>query len=228
MPKHRRSRKRHGKGIFDDLLGKLLEGPRQHAPPAVRKFIEDNLDRKVVDVWVGKKPVNNPTLQAINILSLGQFEARRRQLGNNDINHAYLIITLDNGNSYRLEKNHVVEISPYRENSDEKIQVKLKAPLEAPALLLNAEIYQERLGNRPNFWNYDAQNNNCQYFVDDIIKANASEIENVDQVNSFSFQPEAGSTVENVNPILRGIIDVASTLDRVVHGNGIKDPRLRR
>lgn len=224
MPKRSKQRTR-GRGVLDTLF----KGPRQHAPPAVRNFIEKHADSNIIDIWVGRTPLSNPIASAVNTISGGEFERQRRQQGMNDIYHSYVIITLDTGQSYRLEKNHVVEITPYHDNNDKKLAVKLTEPISVPSFIFDAEDYQATdRPQRPNFWNYDPVNNNCQYFVDDLMQGSRQHIYNREDVNKFSFQPNASSTVSEVRPLLTAVTDVASTLDRVLFGDGFKDTRYRR
>lgn len=222
-----RKRKRsNGDGILLERVQNVLKGPRQHAPPSVRKWLGENDERKIVQMEVGIQPIKKPLPTVLNALTRGKYEKVRRAAGYNDINHSYVVITLDNGEKYKVEKNHVVEITPFKGSNDKRRPVDLERPLKVSTFLTNAEARQElehNKGQRPDsFWKYDPINNNCQYFVDDIIKGNAHDINNTKEVNEFSFQPEAAKTIEDIPNIARAATDIAATIDRGIHGEGMK------
>jgi hypothetical protein len=223
MPLSRIRRLRYGFGFFD-----LFRGPRHHAPPQIRKFLEKHKGRNIVSMEVAKVPLNSYLSRALNFVTLGEFEKKRRELGYNDINHAYTILTLDNGEQYRLEKNAVVEISKYKPNSDQKFRVHLENFLPVDTFLENAEKFQRTQDKRPNFWTYDATNNNCQYFVNDLLEGNKKDIVNVPEAEEFSFQPKAGETISNRQVLGKILTDTAATLDRYLYGSGLHSSNLHR
>lgn len=217
-----------GGGIFSSIkstLNKVFLGPRKQAPPAVRKFIEQHKDNKIVKMEAGRIPVFKPIQQGLNALTKGKYEEKRREEGYNDIYHAFIVITLANGEKYQLEKNHVVEIKPYKpDNKENLLPVKLDKSISLGDVLSNAEKYQEKnKGKRDNFWKYDPQNNNCQYFVDDIVKGNP-DIQNKEEVNKFSFQENAGKLIDTTGPyqnLLKFLPSVAATADKLYYGEGL-------
>ena len=220
MPRARHS---YGFGFFD-----LFRGPRHHAPPQIRKFLEQNKGQHIVSMEIAKVPINSYLARALNFVTLGQFEEKRKQLGYNDINHAYAILTLSNGQQYRLEKNATVEISKYKPNSDQKFRVHLENFLPVDTFLENAEKYQRTQDNRPNFWTYDATNNNCQYFVKDILEGNRTDIVNVPEAEEFSYQPKAGETISNRQVLGKILTDTAATLHRYWYGSGLHSSKAKR
>lgn len=219
------------KGLLLKRLSSFLQGPREVAPPAVRKWLEQNKGKKIIHARVGTQPIAAPLPTVLNKLTGGDFEKVRREAGYNDINHSYLILTLDDGQEYVLEKNHVVEVSKYHKpRKDEKsLDVELDKPLQINEFLHNAEQFQQK-DNAPrgNFWQYDPTNNNCQYFVDDIVKGNAKDIDNTKALNQFSFQEEAPNTIRKIPKIAKAVTDIAATADRLIHGEGMKRKRKRK
>lgn len=219
-----------GGGIYSaakTALTSILHGGRREAPPAVRKILEQNPNAKVTKLQAAIVPVGKPLTGFINWVSGGKYEEKRKELGYNDINHAYIILTLDNGKTYRLEKNHVVEMYAYNSNNDknQRIDLKLSSHPELSTFLSNAQKYQESKkseSKRGNFWQYDPQNNNCQYFVDDIVNGN-TEIQNKEDANKFFFQPGSGDLFDTTGkwkPHLKYIVPLATIGDRLIHGAG--------
>lgn len=217
-----------GGGIYSAATS-ILHGGRREAPPAVRKILEQNPNAKITKLQAAVVPVSKPLTSFINWVSGGNYEKKRQELGYNDINHAYLIVSLDNGKTYRLEKNHVVEMYAYNVNNDknQRIDLKLNGSPELSSFLSNAEKYQESKKEehkRGNFWQYDPQNNNCQYFVDDIVQGN-SEITNKEEANKFFFQPGSGDLIDTAGKWkthLKYVVPLATIGDRLIHGNGVR------
>lgn len=220
-----------GGGLYaaaKSALTSILHGGRREAPPAVRKILQDSPGARVVKVQSAVVPVGKPLTKFLDWVSGGKYEQKRQQLGYNDINHAYLIVTLDNGKTYRLEKNHVVEMYSYdvKNDKNQKLDLQLSGTPELSSFLSNAEKYQESgksTSKRGNFWQYDPQNNNCQYFVDDIVKGNA-EITNKEEANKFFFQPGSGELIDTTGkwkPHIKYIVPLATIGDRLINGQGI-------
>lgn len=218
---------REGRGIFDSFTHFFKA--REHAPPQVRKFLEQTKGRKIVSMQAGRVPLSTNLQTAFNVFSLGDFEKERNRLGYNDIYHAFLVMTLDDGKQYKIEKNNVVSVKPYHPVAGQQLfQVHLQQDPTTTDLLGNAEKYQEQYDDRPNFWTYDHKNNNCQYFVDDIIKGNHSSIKNGSDVTQFTVQPDAYKTVEKINqtlPFVQKIPNFLAGLDRFYYGNGFRQPK---
>lgn len=219
-----------GSGIVSaakSALTSILHGGRRSAPPAVRKILEQNPNAKIVKAQAGIVPVGKHLQSVLNWISGGKYEEKRQKLGYNDINHAYMIVTLNNGKTYRLEKNHVVEMYSYNVSNDKnaKIDLKLSGEPLLSSFLDNAEKYQESTkaeGKRGNFWQYDPQNNNCQYFIDDLVKGNP-EVQNKEEANKFFFQPGSGELIDSTGkwkPHIKFLVPLATIGDRLIHGEG--------
>lgn len=219
-----------GAGIRD-TLSSIFHGGRRQAPPEVRKILAENNGAKIVSAQVGIQPLSLPLKGFLHLASNGEFEKKRRELGYNDINHSYMILTLDNGKTYRLEKYHVINMEKYNASADknEKIDLKLSGQPELGTFLDNAEKHQELTrvsGKRGNFWHYDPQNNNCQYFIDDLVQGNP-DVENKREANSFFFQPstELYNTLGRWKTHIGYIGTVGSIAHRLLYGESIRHRR---
>jgi hypothetical protein len=214
---------RYGFGLMD-----LFRGPRKGAPPAVRKFLADHPNRKIVSLSVGRKPINSYIAKTLNILTNGHFQKKQRQRGYDALNHTYVVFTLDNGERFRMEKDHVVGIKKYNNKQDHNLKdVEMKEPINVQDFISHGEEYGKKNPNHE-FWKYDSQNSNCQYFVNDLVRGNEDKIENVQEVEAYYLQPRAGETVGPIKDLVRGITDLAALGDRIVHGTGVGRKRKRR
>lgn len=209
-------------------------GPRKTVPPPVRKFLDDHKGRTVVGITVGTAPVSSNVAKLVDFLSLGSYKRGLKKRGYNEARHAYMVLTLDDGTRFKMEKNHVVEIAPADNKSlwrfidkdsgkdNRERQLKVLKPIALNDFMANGEKYAGQGDKKHEFWQYDPVSANCQYYVDDLVTGNRDHIGDVDAEREFYFQAGASDSVKNVTkPIVSAPIDLAATLDRVRHGDGL-------
>jgi len=219
---------REGRGIFQDFVHFFSGNTRKHAPPAVRTFLEKTQGQTITSIQAGRHPISSNLQKVFNVLTFGNYEKERNRMGYNDVYHSFVVITLNNGQRWKIEKNNVVEVQPYRPSEkDQLFQVQLIESTTPADLLQNAEKYQETHEDRPNFWTYDHKNNNCQYFVDDILKGNKKIMTNEKEAAEFTVQPNIHQTVDTLDklvPIAKHIPNFIGGLHRFYYGDGFKQP----
>jgi hypothetical protein len=86
-----------------DILD-VFKGPRKGASPTVRKFLKEHGNDRIVKLNVGKTAVNSTIDKALNILSFGRYAKKKKELGYDKLNHAFLEFELESGQRYRMEK----------------------------------------------------------------------------------------------------------------------------
>lgn len=215
-------------------------GPRKTVPPPVRAFLDDHRGRSVVGITVGTVPVSSAASKVADFLSFGSYKRGLRARGYDEARHAYLVLTLDDGKRYKMEKNHVVEIAPLHDSSFWRFvdksaghdrrerQLSVVRPIALQDFMSNAERHASAGAHPHEFWKFDPVNANCQYFVDDLVTANRDHIADADAERRFYLQPGASDSVKTTKPLVRLPIDLAATLDRVRHGDGASLLRQRR
>jgi hypothetical protein len=220
--------RRYGFGWKD-----LFRGKRKGASPEVRKFLEEHKGSKIVKLRVGRQPISAPLAKAINVLTGGRYERTRRQKGYDDFNHVFAEITLNTGETFKIEKNHVVEVQnithdkSYGGKKYEVTNVELNRMIPVSEFLSNGERYQDQK-KAHNFWEYDAATANCQYFVDDLVEGNKDAIARPEQTREFYFQPGAEEAVGPARNISKSLTDLAAYADTIVHGQGMHRHARRR
>lgn len=214
--------KRYGFGLRD------LFRTRKGAPPQVRKFLNDHKDHAVIGISVGKRPIDSRAARALNTLTGGYFQKKQRQLGYDAIYHSYIVVTLDNGEKYRIEKNHVVGVENYTDKKDNNLKtVELKESIPINEFMSKGEQFGKEKSGKHDFWVYDPSHSNCQYFVDDLIKGNKNDIDNVQQAEDYYLQPNAAETIAPVKDVARAFTDLAAFGDKLIHGTGVGHKRKR-
>jgi hypothetical protein len=228
----------HGEGIFD-----FFKGPRQSMPPQVKNWLAENSDKTITRAVVHRQPIVKAVEHALNFASFGQYKKKKQQLGIRTVYHVMLLLLLDDGSCWRIEKNEAVQIKriglhdivnskPAGNMFDHmpgNEEVQFKEPMKVSSLFANGENFfkQKDPASRrhSDFWTYDAANNNCQYFVDDLIKGNEYTIANAKELESHGLQKEASQLPATANWFQKPILNLAQRFDHALHGSGVKAGR---
>lgn len=164
-----------GAGFFGDVWSEVkrrlngvkmaIKGVRTNLKPSVRKILEKN-DGVITEMYACRRPLSSKFKQLIHwVGSLGQSSQ-----AHDDLFHLFLVVKLDNGHTYVMEKNEDINIKPYEPNDlDECIPIPLNQSITMAEALL---VTRERVGDK-RFYLYDAFNGrgggNCQSFVMDVL-----------------------------------------------------------
>ena len=215
-----------GRGVLSRLHGLLPNfiknrihvKPKETETNRFKKFVDQEGNKEIKSIQVGEQPVVKPVQQLLNTLSLGQYNKKKKQLGYKDVHHRYLVVTLADGKTYKIEKNHVVEAKPAKA-SDGQHNIPLKdQKLNIRNLLDNAKT------ENPKLYSYDAEKNNCQHFVNTIVKK--SNLTPTDHKVQKAIEPQNSKELMSVIPRpLRGLpklaTDLAGTADAIIHGGKV-------
>ncbi len=223
-------KKQHGYGAFKYVSSFLKKGynvakeainrvktafiGRVGAPPAVRNLLAKHGAEKIKSIDVARVPVNSVITNILNIISLGQLEQNKQMLNYDQIYHLYLIIGLESGHKFKIERNESVNVSDTILGPDAEV---MGVPFDKD-ITLNQFISNGSEG-KPNFWQYDPISNNCQMFVRDLLAG--SGLYN-DYLARFVMQ-DADKLLAN-SPLTRKIAstitDIGSKLHILIHGVG--------
>jgi len=203
---------RKGKGLFS---------PRNDFNNTSRRTLDELGSGRVVGVVLSRAPIKGFLRKTLNVLSLGKFEEAMKRYGHDRLFHLSMIVDVDVGGVVRkvvLEKNAVVSISSRIVNEPDAEYLRIDGVPDI-TLLQMVDSTRNLMGN--NFFPYNHINNNCQVFIDDILKANGMWSE---QAHKWLFQDVSG-LANDLHPITNTIAkfatDTASVVDKLV-GNGMK------
>jgi hypothetical protein len=196
---------------------------RTIAPYQVRKTLKEVGDITIVSMTVCRVPLNHSAQKLAQIVSRGKYKQRIKELGYDDIYHLFVLVKLENGDYYRLEKRHVVVISL----GDSLTKGELPNSQCIPVQLGNNQITMndlivkgEALSGPNNFWIYRLLSTNCQNFVLTILKANnllTPEIEKFVTQDAL----EVAKTIPSIwNYLAQTFNDIEARLDILKHGYG--------
>jgi hypothetical protein len=169
-----------------------------------------------VSVRVGKIPVSSGVQKFLNFISFGEFKKKQKQLGYNDVYHNFMLITLENGKTFKVEKNHVVEatqVSP----SDYRQAKLIDIPVDAENRDLNMKhLISTAEADNTDFWYYDPESKNCQVFVKEMLDRN--DLKPLDETGYMEIRPQDSTalldTLGAARDIPKWITDQAGLADR--------------
>ncbi len=197
--------------------------PREGAPPAIRKIVDDYRGIPITKISIARKPVQKGISKFFDAVSLGNFGKTKKKLGYDDVYHNYLLITLANGKMIKLEKNQVVqssEASPDDYKSEHRdIPVDKNVDLNQ---FIDASARKDPKG----FWHYKPDSANCQNFTEDLVRDNGFDRNITDQRTKEILDPQDGKALIHSLGKLEGVpqrvTDLAAGFDRAIHGSGFR------
>jgi len=129
--------------------------------------------------------------------------------------HLYLVISLDNGKTFKFEKNHIPEISMGSDAGKETMAVSTPSNLSFDEFVKKGE---SKAGGTK-LWVYDAFSANCQCFVRDLLRGAGVW---TSALNSFVMQ-DAFAVIKGFSwfqKLTKKVTDAANVADVVAHGEG--------
>lgn len=206
----------HGNGFITDFVRKIFStAPRNEFPPAVRNLIKQYGDLTISGITVCRTPVIGILQKLMNFLSFGMMKERLRKYNYDQLYHLYMVIKLSNGTTFRLEKNHVINMEIMQPTMTKYMECRgvnmMNQSITLNNFLLNTIQY---MGNR--YFVYDSIRANCQDYVLSHIQAN-------------KFITDFGFIKQNTDDLIpkyleyfnRFVTDTASRGDVLLNGRNI-------
>lgn len=204
-----------GQGFVKDTIEYVkkfsLEKLRSR-PPQINNLLKKYGNNRVKKIIVCRQELVGASKLLTNILTLGTFEKNKHRLNYDKVFHLYMVVYLDNGISFGIEKNERVMVwfnpkTPKQREDSECIE---RNVINRPTLD-NFIENGEKIGGR-NFYRYSAYYNNCQRFVNDLTTSNGLNL------SKFVLQ-DAGSLLEpKFRKLAVTITDVAGMARYLIGG----------
>lgn len=212
-------KKYKGTGVIDFIKNRLFnlkERDPNINPPKVRAFLDKHGEDVVYNLKAHRKPIQNSVKELLNYVSFGSLKNAVNSLGYDKLFHLSLIIN----DKYYVEKNDVINTGY---TSDKLFDGEIiNIPLNGKSYTIRQMLDNTAIQMGNNYGSYNAKNNNCQVFLDSILKANgygnntSSTFINQDTVELFEKMP---SYVEKISNIATS---GAARFNRLIQGEGIK------
>ena len=145
--------------------------------PSIKKILEKYNDNIIKEIIIMRKPINKYLRNALNILSVGNFEENINKLNYDKIYHLFMIIILNNNIKILIEKNERVNIEIiennkfnelYNDINIDKIKIDINDNFNLNQFINTSLKY---MGN-DNFFIYSSYIWNCQNFIYNILLSN--------------------------------------------------------
>jgi hypothetical protein len=124
----------------------------------------------ITKLEIYKAPITKIFQQMLNTLSLGKWEEKMKKYGFDKFYHLGLIVTLENGEKYIVEKLDRPSVSQDFDLSKPDLEL-MDVPLKGKELTIYKMLEDARkaVGDKT-FFEYDSFRNNCQFFVRMLLK----------------------------------------------------------
>ena len=136
----------------------------------------------ITDIKVARSPLSKILSFFLNLASVGEFEKRLSQTPYDKLYHLFMIVKTDKG-TYILEKNEVIIVKRFNGKLTKQTEVLQTNLREGLSLNILLERTRKNIGDK--FYTYKGQDNNCQFFINSILKSNGL---NTDELEKFVMQ----------------------------------------
>jgi hypothetical protein len=182
----------------------------------VRGILKTMGDKTITSAEVVRSPVQSIVQQAINFVSGGEFKKAIADKPYDDIFHLMIVLTLEDGKKYSLEKNAIITLRPTKGRSGES------SPVSVPAgLTLNKALEKTEAAMGDLYATYSAKSNNCQDFILAFLKSNG-----MGDAKDYTFVKQDVSTLFGKTDFLRKftntVTDIGAKVTTLIEGEGTK------
>ncbi len=181
-------------------------------PTKARKVLEKFGDQPITKITLQRFPVPEYLLQILNVVSLGDFKKRIKEAKYDKLFHLAVVFDTPKGRVL-VEKNEVINISetiPNVEGKEER-EIPINGATTLRQLLDNTEA---KVG-KDTFFKYSIDNNNCQMFILNILKANG-----IGNEADYNWVKQDTEQLFESNPYLKNASDSVIGLASRITGRG--------
>ena len=123
----------------------------------------------ITEIRVARTPLSKILSFFLNLASVGEFEKRLSETPYDKLYHLFMIIKTDKG-MYIVEKNEVIIVKRFNGRLTKQTEVLQTNLREGLSLNILLEKTWKNMGGK--FYTYKGQDNNCQFFINSILKSN--------------------------------------------------------
>lgn len=194
--------------LFEKLKGNILHGYTY----SVSQTVEQISNNRIEGITIHRVPLEKASILMLNLISIGDFNKRLAKSDHDKLFHLYMIIELEDGLKYIVEKNSVINIKRVNDNipSDEQINIPVRTMITVGDMLLRTINFM----GKDKYFRYSGANNNCQIYLDSILSANNL---NSNDAKQFILQDTKSLFENNVKfrKILNTITDISAGVNRL-------------
>jgi Holliday junction resolvase RusA-like endonuclease len=194
-----------------------IKGPQAFMPSKLEKFLKSQEGKTITKLELGRVPIDSRVKKALDVMSLGKFSGKAKELDYEKVYHQFMLVTMSDGKTYKIEKNETVQHFPAKKSdySGDIFDIPLNKQLTLAEMIDAAED-----GNEERFWKYRADSDNCQSFTHDMIVKNGLLPDDSPLVD----KQDAKKLVDSLPAVTHGVpnfvTDLANIGRRVISGDG--------
>jgi hypothetical protein len=145
----------------------LLKGSNNYTTQ-FRDLIKKYGDNPIMKMEIKRSPVRKMVIKALDVISLGKFEKENPY---DTLWHLYILLTLDDGNILRLEKNSVLSLKLNAKDDEHTENMVVEYPKDR-FITLNTLLEKTRQAMGKKYFLYNAKGNNCQDYLKAVLVSN--------------------------------------------------------
>lgn len=203
--------------VGGDYANALLYGRNDYSPK-VRAILDKYGGEVVRTAAIVRNPVQQVLVEAMNVVSFGQFKKNMKNADYDQLFHLQLDFTLESGKEMRVEKVEVINMDEQLTNkSDGQIRPITKMPV---GMTLNAMMENTKNAMGGKFFLYSAKDNNCQDFLLAVLTSNGmGDAEDYAFVKQNTAQLFKG--LDTLRKVSNTLTDIGSKVNIATTGAGI-------
>jgi hypothetical protein len=203
--------------VGGDYTNALLYGRNDYSPK-VRAILDKYGGEVVRTAAIVRNPVQQVLVEAMNVVSFGQFKKNMKNADYDELFHLQLDFTLESGKEMRVEKVEVINMDEQLTNkSDGQIRPITKMPI---GMTLNAMMESTKNAMGGKFFLYSAKDNNCQDFLLAVLTSNGmGDEEDYAFVKQNTAQLFKG--LDTLRKVSNTLTDIGSKVNIATTGAGI-------
>ena len=191
-------------------------------PKAINDFLKLHGNKSIRRIIVSRIPVSAKIQFIANLVSNGGWTANMKKLNYDDVYHLFMIVELDDGLLFKIEKNSRVDITVGKRTlGDTMINIdNIKNTLN------DMFEFSERLYGLERIYRYDPFKTNCQVLLVDLL----SSIDKITPPLKTYIMQNATSLIENdiFKYIAKGVTDLAASSRYMIEGGRKKKINRRK
>ena len=197
-------------------FGKSIVSGRKNYSPKVKKILGQFGDVPIQRIFIKRTPLGKLMKAALNIASLGEFNKKFKNIPYDELYHLRLDIETSKGR-VTLEKNEVINMD-VRPKTEKNTQSMLVEDLPS-GLTINEMLEKTKRAMGGKYFFYEAKQNNCQFFVMSILRANDLDTK---QNEEFVIQDATSLFSDSFRKTSNTVTDIGAAVNTLTDNDVIK------